>query len=854
VDIKNVTEIAIESITPQKVGEKAFGLSSLPKAWTLPFIAVSPALFAVYASSDGTGPDELVSPWADQIRAAAVLAGMKEDERIIVRSSGYSEGLKERGKFCSMPGTLKTVSLSLVGCLKQLALDMDSRTCEIALVIQKHADPIRLKGHLSNESRVYKETRDWAGEYEGTDTTFTINLRNWRKRIVVDDQVDTPLQCDLDVRVPEVLKIPAAWAYRQSLRLHFEWVWDGKTVYIVQADQEHESVGENPTKVYIPGGKRSSGFEPRCLIRVTEAHAERYNKIRNVFTYMKLGLPITQLYVLDDQSVIDGLALGKTTSELEADLLELVKGSLVIRMDIATDDLSTRQLLPRTEEVRELEGALAWLKDRSAEFRKHNQSEDLVFIFHNFLPAESSAFAYGAPGERKVQIESLWGLPEGLYYNAHDKYVVDTQMPNGRDLRRDDIDQFVVQKKANYKHFFVAPDQEGHWTTRILKAPYDWRISIRKAEWVKEIALESRRIAEAEGKAVSIMWLVGVSEAFSKQPLFPWYHEPHDPTAASRARTRRTKTVFDRSLVIGTSGDIEVLRQEAERGQSSVRRVRVQPREEKLLREKSTLRVIGELAKKINAVILLEGGVLSHAYYQLMDTDAIVEVLNPFEEYDDKCEFNKLVRDKVPSNIQARGENASKTTLSGESLLLALREKLIEEAFEVLDARDQGSIVGELADVAEVVDGILSMLHVSRDKLRRRQEQKREKAGGFKDGVVLLETKNPLPTQKSTFPNDALFTNSRKAESVLPIGDREVIELGHAIDRWADRREHQAMIEQILHLVVPLVRNSWSDSSLEFATDSALGNVMKIRITGKRSGSKVHIEFSISELKQMKLF
>ena len=247
-----------------------------------------------------------------------------------------------------------------------------------------------------------------------------------------------------------------------------------------------------------------------------------------------------------------------------------------------------------------------------------------------------------------MQIEALWGLPEGLYYNAHDKYIVDTQEPGGKDLRREHIGRFTIQRKASFKKFFVAPDQHGRWTTQILKPPYDWRWSIKKREWVKEIALESRRIAEEEGKPLSIMWFIGVPKEFCIKPIFPWHHETFDPTITSRALTHRTKTPFDKSLVIKTSADIEVLRREAEKPRSDVRRVRIQPQEEVLLRDKDTLRMVGELTKKMNAIILLEGGVLSHAYYQLMRTNAIIEVLQPFEDYEDKREFYKIVRDKIP--------------------------------------------------------------------------------------------------------------------------------------------------------------------------------------------------------------
>jgi len=860
VSAEGTIEIPAESVTPERVGEKAFGLSCLPKSWTIPFIVVSDELLPLYNCCHEANPEELLKPWATRIIAAALSVGIKDRDPIIVRSSGCSEGLTERGKFYSSEGTLKNLFQPLTDCLQKLSSDTDLNKQKIPLVIQRYAIPISAKGHLSNERRFYEEKRDWLGEFEeiktGKRKAFQINLRNWRKKINVVNLTDESLVCNLSAHVSEVLKIPAAWAYGRKLRLHFEWVWDGTTIYLVQADQERESSGEDPTKVHQSRRRLPSRFVLKCLKKIDESHAIRYNKVRNVFTYMKLGLPITQLYVLDNQSVIDDLASGKVSFDLERDLFELVKGSLVIRMDIATEDVKRRQLLPRTQEVRELDSALAWLKEKSAEFRRNEIHEDLAFIFHNFVPAVSSAFAYAAPRERKVQIEALWGLPEGLYYNAHDKYIVDTLNPRGKELQRDNIDRFEVREKRNFKRFFVAPDNDGHWTTKILKPSFDWRGAIRKQEWIKEIALESRRIVEAEGKPLSIMWFIDVPSEVSPRPIFPWYHEFYDPKITSRAPTHRTKTPFDKSLVIMTNEDINVLRQEAAKTRSSVRRIRIQPREEVLLRNRDTLRVIGELAQKINAIILLEGGVLSHAYYQLMETNAIVEVLHPFGDFEDKQEFYKLVRDKVPSNIEGGGEVISMTRLSGEFLLRALREKLTEEAFEVLDAIDQDSIVNELADLSEIIDGILSRLDVSPNELDQRQNQKREKAGGFKDGLVLLETRNPLPTRKGADTGDTLFDDlsSADARESVSIDPREVIELSHTIDKWSDRREHPAATEVILRLVIPTIRDSWTASTPETVIDSESGNMLRAKLTGTRLGSKFQIELSIyCQQKQLKL-
>lgn len=154
-------------------------------------------------------------------------------------------------------------------------------------------------------------------------------------------------------------------------------------------------------------------LSPRSLRQVTAEvkSAARFAKIANVFTYLKLRLPTAPLYILDDQKTIRQLSDGKVPTDLRADISDMVKGSLVIRTDLATDDLGARQLLPRTEEVRKISEALRWITQQSKTLCKIGH--DGAFIFHNFIPALSAAFAYADPKAPIVQIESLWGLPEG---------------------------------------------------------------------------------------------------------------------------------------------------------------------------------------------------------------------------------------------------------------------------------------------------------------------------------------------------------------------------------------------------------------------------------------------------------
>lgn len=852
----DVTEIPADEITVDLVGEKAFGVLALPRLWTLPFVVVSDKLFDDYVSSAINRRPLLIDKWIQHISAAARGIGLRPNEDIIVRSSGCLESLDDRGRLWSDHGYLSDLGGPISRCLNELSNRAISASERIPLIIQKYLAAPSATGHLSNERRIYEEKRDWLGEFEDGATvknsSFQINLRNWRKRIDVDKYTNSPLACNLSAHVSKILRIPATWVYIQNARCHFEWVWDGNTIFLVQADQEAIPRGINPTLKPRQASTKAASFIPQCLHEINEQHAARYDKVKNVFTYMNLGLPTAKLYILDDQAVIRDLAVAHVPADLENDVSHLVHDSLIIRMDIATDDKKKRQLLPRTEE-HELSSALQWLIDKSKEFIATGFPEEVAFIFHNFVPATASAFAYAAPGERKVQIEALWGLPEGLYYNAHDKYVVDTQASSISQISKP---SFTVEEDRNYKHSFISPDSDGRWTAKTLRPPYDWKGSIQKAEWVKDIALESRRIANAVGKPLSIMWFVDVSEECCPTRVFPWYHEVYDIAAVNRPHQTRKKNPLDETYTVSTNSDLSFLRAESEKPQSNIRCIKIQPRDDDLLRNRNALQEIGELTKKLNGVIMLEGGVLSHAYYQLVQTNAVVEIVHPFKASEGKIEFNKLVRDKIPSNIEQKGEAAGSTHSTGEYLLRLLREKLIEESFEVLDAVDQDAIIGELADVSEVIEGILSHIGISKAELDQIQRKKREQAGGFRDGTILIDTRNPLPTDKVDSVGD-LFGGMDSERALLnAVTERPLFELDHnKIEKWSDKKQHPASVETIMRLSIPAARDNWTAQSSDSAIVANSSSKIHIKLTGTRVGSRQQIELSIFRPnKQLVLF
>lgn len=97
--------------------------------------------------------------------------------------------------------------------------------------------------------------------------------------------------------------------------------------------------------------------------------------------------------------------------------------------------------------------------------------------------------------------------------------------------------------------------------------------------------------------------------------------------------------------------------------------------------------------------------------------------------------YNKLVRDLIPNVIRATGAECTTRVLQKEEHLSALNVKLGEELKEYLEDGD----VTELADLVEVVYGILHIKGVSREEFESVRAKKAEERGGFSKGLFLID-------------------------------------------------------------------------------------------------------------------
>ncbi len=97
------------------------------------------------------------------------------------------------------------------------------------------------------------------------------------------------------------------------------------------------------------------------------------------------------------------------------------------------------------------------------------------------------------------------------------------------------------------------------------------------------------------------------------------------------------------------------------------------------------------------------------------------------------------MQDKIPEIIHSAGGECEVIVMAEDEFQQALREKLVEEAQEVATANSE-DLVKELADLAEVIDTVLTAYGISRGAVLAEQERRRRERGGFAGRLKLLWT------------------------------------------------------------------------------------------------------------------
>lgn len=696
---EKIEKIYIGQATVDAIGGKALGLCKIPQAWSVPFFVISKELFWEYVSNN---TESIVDEYIPNILFA--LDNLKIRENVILRSSAVNEGMIERGRFESVNTTVKEIKSGLVQLLNKLK---DIPNDGMPIIVQTYVSPI-FTGHMSNERRFSQDSRDWKIEMYYNDNSFeqdTIGVRAWRTTYHLEEIICQPLCCTNKRVSIELQKVAYYWydlSKKSKHRFHLEFLFDGTKIIIVQADCDNSKIDSvNPKSYNTKINSPHASWEPRVLKKYDPNSEVQFKKLKNVKTYYELGFCTVPLYYLNDKKIISDLSKGVVEESLSEDLKTLLSiQPLVIRMDIDSDDKSERQMLPRSNEIMDYFSVVSWLKDNSNKLQDY---KNVVFIFHNFVPATSAAFAHALPNGRLVKIQSLWGLPEGLYYNSHDTIIVDL---GSKDLDSISDSDVKVTVKNKFKDQFITPGNDGKWVAKTTKEPYDWNCSIENNSSILDIAIKSQKLSNLEQKEISVMWFIGIDASYYGADNLPWFHEEVNISSYTTDNFKR-KYFSEEEFIINSSEDFEKLSKSE--FVNTIKCIRLKPNCEKDLRNKELISTIGSFAAQNDIMILLDGTQLTHSYYQLKNTGAKV-VCSEKDEllYSDTLEFNKLVRDKIPEKIISNGEHVNCFYITGHLLDRMLLEKLIEESYELSDSETKDEMISELADLIEVCETLLN--------------------------------------------------------------------------------------------------------------------------------------------------
>lgn len=110
-----------------------------------------------------------------------------------------------------------------------------------------------------------------------------------------------------------------------------------------------------------------------------------------------------------------------------------------------------------------------------------------------------------------------------------------------------------------------------------------------------------------------------------------------------------------------------------------------------------------------------------------------------------KYVYNKLVRDKIPEEINKKGDRkANYRILDDNEYLKELDKKLFEEAHEFVEEHS----VEELADLMEVISAIMISKNISLGDVERARNIKNEKKGKFENKIYLIDVEQDYADER----------------------------------------------------------------------------------------------------------
>ena len=704
----------------KEYGSKAAGLRLIPPAWQPEHACVSTLLHSTWShGKDISSCDEFHSLWK--------YLNDHSISRALVRSSGITERLSDRGKYESQ-GVSEVSEQTLVEAITKVfeyakVVDPEDK---IGIVVQEFLHP-DMAGHLSNEHRVSPTKNQWSYEVE---TPVWNPSKGLNSRFAPSPDPMEELRCGPRLPHQSLRSLANFLAKALPERCHVEWIVHDGILWVVQVDvewKEHER-GFDPTHGFQLEAPPELQFVPLTELKLYEiGSSTRWRKLLNLNDFdFESTDEAPKIYQLSPMLLKKAEKNSSYRSKLIREMTGATGNRAVVRTDCEQEGV--RQFnLPRTDTVSAIE-AVNWCTTMISEFEsKAIDLDNFVFLVHAFLPAESAAWAYASPDNPLVVIDALWGLPDGLQVLPVD--TIEVNVLKGQ----------VSGTKSTYKPRFLVQSDDGTWTYQKIRS-HVARSRVLSKKDALEIAQRTHRIARSLADDAQIMWFSGVPGGYGIGRNVPWFRSRERAQEAPRRQEKYPP------ITVRNPSELESI------PKSNVT-IRLSP-EASLIRNEEFLQKVIDVAKERDVPVEIEGSILGHTYYRLSEAgvSTIVANLPKYYRTRKKQVFGKIVRDRVPANIEAGGEVVVEARLNSEDLLVGLAGKLFEELEEFISADDESSSTSELADLLEVLKGMAAAIGVPWETVAEAAAIKSQRRGGFLDGRVLLETslpspKNPLETK-----------------------------------------------------------------------------------------------------------
>jgi predicted house-cleaning noncanonical NTP pyrophosphatase (MazG superfamily) len=584
------------------------------------------------------------------------------------------------------------------------------------VLVQTGIDP-SWGGHMSNERRVTDDRGKWLieglGERADFDQRFIRALRPEPPQpLVASDK--RQLVGALAMVAGELLR-------RKPKRFHCEWAWDGNRLWVVQCDEAMEercteSANKYLTESHAPIPSRAP---TSSISHFAELDWESWTKLRCPGTFRRLELPCADIYVLTGDRWNDADEQYRTT--LLRDLTAMCVHPVVVRCDVRAGTGHDEILLPTSAATQNVDDLVAFMNRSSRDFaEKGLTASDWTFLLAHLVHAKASVMIHAQPAAQRVQVDALWGFPDGLLHFPHDRWFYDTTTGKPKEVRR-------------YKSHCLLPGGKA-WVPVRVAPPLDWQ-SVLSEDEVVVLSRWAMKLANDLGHDIELMALARINGDRGPRACLPWHFTEWAIPQYSRS-VRAVRSTSD-IVLLTTYSDLDRLRQQGKSANTRGYLVRPSP---PLLRDSDFLTAAASLAAQHEVPLLFEGSLLGHAYYVMSRTGATVVPVAPTEPRGYRKIYRKLVRDRIPAIIRKAGGIARVRTLARAEAIVLLSQKLIEEAFEVWSASTT-DIVHELADVLEVLDALRRESGIAPDHLEQVRQDRKAKRGGF-DALVYLEETN----------------------------------------------------------------------------------------------------------------